>query len=434
MRVGFASRMWLAAAVASAAALKAGCVAATVPPQPERAGLAQQVAITDVVERFELGRIRAAHASSGFRGSAEPVLILAFDEKEPDSYGRTMLGVAVCTIQPFRVLAHWSHGQSLTPPPGLAVVRDTTSGLIRRICVLSAYRRRVLVNDVEGESDEPRSLDSIPSASAIAEYDMHDDAITDLVVVKSTREQTKLLIVSGSDLSIRREFPVSGVSDSPSVCADVDWNSDGVLDCLIGLPQRPSGARPGRCVVICGATGSTIAEFRGRNDDEVWAPEDMGASIANLGDIDGDGRPDFVAASSGEGLRTNPDFARVVNGATGATLHVLYSESIFLDDEFTCGGGVDFDGDGESEIIFGRTTGPSEPNGVWVISGRTYGTLYQLPWRMVARFPSFGTVPDVDGDGVPELLVVSPADPPGAGGVSVYSGKNGQLVSAINGS
>ena len=37
-------------------------------------------------------------------------------------------------------------------------------------------------------------------------------------------------------------------------------------------------------------------------------------------------------------------------------------------------------------------------------------------------------------DDVLELLVVVPADPTGPGGVSVYSGKDGSLLAAIDGS
>ncbi|RMH26773.1 MAG: hypothetical protein D6692_08630 [Planctomycetota bacterium] len=114
----------------------------------------------------------------------------------------------------------------------------------------------------------------------------------------------------------------------------------------------------------------------------------FGASVAGLGDIDGDGRADYAVGAPGDAQFTG--FARVYSGSSGAVL---------------------------------RTISASSPGGEF---GRTLAALG-----------------DVTGDGVAELVVAEPAivldqdaggNPSRQGRVHVYSGADGQSLATLDSS
>src|SRR5688572_11634324 len=173
----------------------------------------------------------------------------------------------------------------------------------------------------------------------------------------------------------------------------------------------------------------------------------IGQRLARIGDVDGDGCPDFVASSYGgpwqDGLEV-PEFwalnvrplprvehlgsVRCFSGKDGRKLWVVWSRQV--GDRFgevaTAAG--DLDGDGAADVAVVRSMAGdhgAREGRVEVLSGVDGRLLhvFDKPWSERASF-RFGCAiaggSDLDGDGWPELAVSSP-------GASVVAGATGRV-------
>lgn len=79
-----------------------------------------------------------------------------------------------------------------------------------------------------------------------------------------------------------------------------DVDLDGVVDVLAGYPETNSGAGAGsgRAVLLSGATHEALWEKRGGHDHSY-----MGEGLAAMGDVNGDGFPDFAVGAWGHDSR-----------------------------------------------------------------------------------------------------------------------------------
>lgn len=166
-------------------------------------------------------------------------------------------------------------------------------------------------------------------------------------------------------------------------------------------------------------------------------------ALSRAGDVDGDGVPDVVVAyrallRSGEGSgRDEHGAVRVLSGLDGAVLHVFDPTR----EGFGCSlaGGVDLDGDGHADVVVGATD-PRPRKGpgagcVEVYSGRTGRPLTRLESGLEGDAFGFAVAAgdDVDGDGLPDVVVGAPARSADcAGTVYVFSGV-GHLVHVLDG-
>lgn len=194
-----------------------------------------------------------------------------------------------------------------------------------------------------------------------------------------------------------------------SLAAAGDVDGDLVNDFLIGAPG--SGARTtgkGRVYVISGASLTPIYDIQG-ND----VLGHLGFAVAGGADLTGDGVPDF-AASAPETSRGTPryGFVAVFSGATGAVHRVLtadlpdtrYGQSLRF--------GPDMDGDGISELLLEEA---DYYRGSFYVEGRI---LVHSGWDLLpiaelvgdefdySEFgASFDAAGDLDGDGFGEVVV-----------------------------
>jgi VCBS repeat protein/FG-GAP repeat protein len=113
-----------------------------------------------------------------------------------------------------------------------------------------------------------------------------------------------VVVFSGSDGKAIQTLTKPGGSLGYSVCGPGDLDGDGIPDLVAGSPWE-SGYK-GNVYLYSGATWSALRSWSGTG----YA---LGASVTTIGDVDGDGRAEFLAGQGGN--------AFLISGGTGAVLY-----------------------------------------------------------------------------------------------------------------
>src|SRR5262249_28857929 len=174
------------------------------------------------------------------------------------------------------------------------------------------------------------------------------------------------------------------------------------------------------------ATGKILLQLEGAE-----AHAFFGQVVANIGDIDSDGMDDFAvgAPSASPGRVQDAGSVFIYSGATSKLLYRLDGTSRFDNFGAAIGGGEDVDGDGIPDVVVGAPG--ASPGGLrsagsaFVFSGATGELLLRLDGQEAdASFgASVAIAGDLDGDGRAEVLVGAPFASPGGqrGAGSVFA-------------
>ena len=231
---------------------------------------------------------------------------------------------------------------------------------------------------------------------------------------------------TGNELS-RTGFGLTGPA---AVVVPGDLNNDGHLDFVTGEPSKTSN---GRVRGIDGRSGGTLYEIQGPTDGSRF-----GHALALMGDFTGDGIPEVVAGAP-DGF--HPDdcdwdvgWARVLSGADGAILYEIHGEVTGRLGHSLAGLG-DLTGDGVPDFAVGDLQARHESptctglcGAVGFYSGADGELFYRLTGAPGASPDALAYAGDIDQDGLPDLLIGSifESDQDGIqpGGAFVYAGND----------
>jgi hypothetical protein len=197
-----------------------------------------------------------------------------------------------------------------------------------------------------------------------------------------------------------------------------------------------------------------VRAYSGRDGSLLWiarcppnfAATGFGQAIADLGDVDGDGVHDLVVGPCTDATGGGHQVAsvRVLSGRDGALIRFIRCSDSVGGNLPSFGASVagpgDVDGDGVPDVLVGAPHANLQGNdtgSVFLWSGRSGALLRRIDGTVAdARFGVVGRAGDVDQDGIPDLLIGAPRDSTSgvyAGSVSVFSGRDASLLRVLRG-
>ena len=237
-----------------------------------------------------------------------------------------------------------------------------------------------------------------------------------------------------------------------SVAAIGDVNDDGFDDVAIGAPEaNPNGGDSGRVYVVFGTDGTDIVLLAdvavgtgGFPIDGTVASGFVGDTLSGVGDVDGDLVPDLLIGAQLEGpngtaylvLGKDTGTAVLLNGS-GSGAFAITGEGEGDDAGSCVGPAGDVDGDGLADLVIGAHEAGNDAGAAYVVFGKddtdavplgdvaggTGGYKIAAPDDERLGF-GCGGGGDVNGDGVPDIVIGAIPVPGGAGRTFVVHGKD----------
>jgi len=197
-----------------------------------------------------------------------------------------------------------------------------------------------------------------------------------------------------------------------------DLTGDGIPEFIVGAPGNDAaGTDAGRAYVYSGMDNTPLFTVSG-----AAAGEFIGWSVAAAGDVDDDGTPDFAVGSPSLGAGV----VRVYSGADGGLLLDLDGPSAGSQFGKVHTGIGDVDGDGRGDLLVG-----AEGLGqAIVVSGATGAAIRTHASAGIANYGfGVGALGDVSGDGVPDYAIGGGVGPTGR--VDARSGADGSVLYSV---
>ncbi len=278
--------------------------------------------------------------------------------------------------------------------PDLVVATDTADEEMPQLYWQSVVDVRVFATPVDGdrsaEGDAYATIEGLEGsfhAGAVASCDAGGDGLDDLVLasggVRVIEGPLAGSVDASSSVSITTDFAGGAVS-----CADLD--GDGYADVLAGNEDADrAGEATGAIWFVPGpiTVSGSLTDYA--QVDGAEAGDALGAAVAALGDMDGDGVPEFAAGAPGcdpeaTGATPAPGAVYLFHGPAGSgfALSDAVRFSGELDDAAYGGEGTavgyafsdagDLNGDGYADLAVGATEDSYLVTAAftWVILGR----------------------------------------------------------------
>jgi hypothetical protein len=263
--------------------------------------------------------------------------------------------------------------------------------------------------------------------------DVDRDGVTDYASTAPFHQgKGAVYIVSGKSGEVL--FKVDGTAGSQlgwCVAGAGDIDGDGRADFVAGAPGEAQST--GAVHVYSGADGKELLVLRGEA-----AGDRFGTDARTVGDLDDDGKPELlIGAPKHDAAGQDAGRAYLFDGESGDYLHAFDGER--AGDELGGGELAGFrEGDHSLLVVAALKAGPNNGGRVYAWSGTTYEKHFSLDGDTgsvnLGWFVSI--VGDVNADGMPDILATDWHDSssgPGYGRVWVCSGKDGAVLHDLRG-
>lgn len=212
--------------------------------------------------------------------------------------------------------------------------------------------------------------------------DVTGDGLSELIVGSHKKDTQngdssgQVVVLSGADMAVVHTLLGQSAGDifGWSVAGSEDVSGDSVPDIIVGAPAADyAGYRSGRLYAYSGVDASLVFSV-----DGVSASEELGSTVASLGDTDGDFRAEVLASAPyyrHQGM-TSAGRVDIVSGATGAAISSVYGESPFEQLGRALSSAGDINLDGTNDIVVGGPTA-NQATGVAKVLTPACGTLSQ---------------------------------------------------------
>jgi len=212
--------------------------------------------------------------------------------------------------------------------------------------------------------------------------------------------------------------------------AAIDIDGDGIDELAIGAPLSDAAFADGGRVTIVSLLGTLALTIDGSA-----VGEELGSSLAVLGNVDADAAPDLLIGVPGRGAN---GAVAAHSGQTGAELYdVTHAGPGTMGHVLATGGHVDVDGIGDFVAPSYSSPWGLGVTGVTTVHSGADGTLV----RTHAGSPGFGDpfrsaafLADLDGNGLDEYVLGGIAGQQCASEVAAYRGADGTLIWSDTGS
>lgn len=245
------------------------------------------------------------------------------------------------------------------------------------------------------------------------------------------------LVISGNTgrTLYRLRSKGEGVRFGWSVASIGDLNGDGHSELAVGDPGVFTFASRSSVSIFDGASGALLHEYRGPTDRD-----QLGHSVAGVGDINLDGVPDFaMGAPHNSTLAHSGGLVRVHSGRDGSLLYQFAGVIEFQRMGTSVAGAGDVNKDGYGDVIVGSASG-AYSGSAQVYSGKDGSLLHWLtggPAHVPSTFGrNVGGLGDVDGDGYDDVIVTGPGGPlvlQNIGSARAFSGRTGGVLFNLTG-
>ena len=222
--------------------------------------------------------------------------------------------------------------------------------------------------------------------------DVDDDGHDDVAIscggqqFGTTLVASRFRVYSGADASLLYELvstPAASVGGIITGVGDVD--ADGHADFVHSMFDAQGSFQPGMARVVSGSDFSELFVFTGEGPGD-----DFGLALSAAGDVDSDGHADILvgAPEVNDFVEGASGYARVFSGADGHVIHGFDGNGPGTSEEFgaSVAGGSDVDGDGVPDLVVGsrqdNLAGLSK-GAVWIFSGADASVIHVIAGELV---------------------------------------------------